>query len=274
MRDIPKITPRSIGSDLEIFSIFYEVPIFGGIPVNSFLLRAQQPVLVDTGFVAGADAYLDALKSRIDLRDLRWIWLSHADPDHVGSLRAVLDAAPQAKLVTTFLGLGHLGLSGDLPPERVHLLNPGQRLDVGDRDLLAVHPCVYDSPETTGFLDTKTRVLFSADQMGAVLDGPALNAADIPTKALRDGVVLWATVDAPWLAGIREEAFDADLKKLHDLAPTAVLSSHLPPAFGMLDTLIDYLRAARTAPPFVGPDQAELMKALATPPPAAPEVHA
>lgn len=39
-------------------------------------------------------------------------------------------------MITTFLGMGKMGLHG-LPVERVHLLNPGQRLAVGDRELVA-----------------------------------------------------------------------------------------------------------------------------------------
>ncbi len=37
---------------------------------------------------------MNQLQSLLDLRDLRWIWLTHIDADHIGNLRAVLDAAP------------------------------------------------------------------------------------------------------------------------------------------------------------------------------------
>jgi len=172
--------------------------------------------------------------------------------------------------VTTFLGLGKLGLYGPIPPERVYLVNPGQRLDVGDRELLAMRPPTYDAPETTGFFDTRTGTLFSADSFGALLSAQAERANDLTPKALQDGVVTWATIDSPWLAATDPATHEARLAAIHDLAPPVVLSSHLPPAFGMTDALLDVMRAARTAPPWVGPDQKALTEMLASAPAAAP----
>ena len=83
-----------------------EIPGLGFLPVNAYLLRAQQPVLVDTGMGASKRAFLDALWSEVDPADLRWIYLTHPDRDHTGSLMEVLAAAPSARLVTTFLGMG------------------------------------------------------------------------------------------------------------------------------------------------------------------------
>lgn len=274
MEPSQKITARRIGADVEVIGSFYEVPGLGVLPINSFLLRSAEPVWIDTGYVAAGPAYLDALCAAIDPRDLRWIWLTHADPDHVGALRAVLEAAPRARLVTTFLGLGKLGLSEPIPPARVRLLNPGQRLDVGDRELVAVRPATFDSPETTGAQDTETGTFFSADSFGAVLSAPALDAADVPASALRDGMITWATIDAPWLAWLRPDAFARELARVRSLGAPLVLSTHLPPARGITERLLDVLRDARTAPPWVGPDQAALEEMLARAPEGAPRVSA
>lgn len=250
-------------ADTEVLSTFYPVPGFGLLPINAFLLRAAEPVLVDAGVLALRSAFLAALEDSVDLDDLRWIWLTHTDPDHLGCLDEVLAAAPQARVVTTFLGMGKLGLSRAVPPERVLLLNPGQTLDVGDRRLRAVKPPSYDAPETTGMYDEKTRALFSSDCFGALLAEPADAASAIEPKALRDGLVTWATVDAPWLSSVDPARFEAAVRSLEELRPAFVLSSHLPPAAGMFDTLAAHLREARTAPPFVGPDQKALSDMLA-----------
>lgn len=269
------ITVRHVGgADAEVLSTVYPVPGLGIVPVNAYLLRAREPVLVDTGAIVFHDEYLDALRSTIDLGEVRWIYLTHTDADHIGCLRDVLDAAPRARVVTTFLGLGKLGLHRSLPPERAYLLNPGQRLSIGDRELCALRPPIFDAPETTAFVDSKTGVLFSSDCFGAVLSAPAENAADIPPAALREGAVLWATVDSPWLANVPEEAVDAKLAEVRALAPPIVLSSHLPPAFGMLDVLLEHVASARTAAPFVGPDQRALASILASVATTAEPAHA
>lgn len=253
---------QSLPGETTVLRALTPVPGLGVLPVNAFLIKAAEPVLVDTGLAASREPLMENLRRLVDLQDLRWIWLTHTDADHVGNLAAVLDEAPRARLVTTLLGMGKLGLLG-LPLERCHLLNPGQRLAVGDRELLAVKPPSFDAPETTGLLDSHSEALYSADCFGALLDQPYETAADIPATDLEDGLVTWAGVDAPWLHQVDEMRFGRTAAAIRNLRPRAVLSSHLPPAIGILDTLLGHLDAARDALQFVGPDQAELERMLA-----------
>jgi flavorubredoxin len=243
---------------VSILPSHFSVPGLGVIPVNAYLIKARAPVLVDTGLHADSDDFLAALRSLIDPRDLRWIWLTHTDQDHVGSLRRLLDEAPRAKVVTSFLGAGKLALVAPLAPERVYLLNPGQSLDVGERTLTAVRPPAYDAPETTGLYDGKSGVFFSSDCFGAVLAAPAQDAADLARETLRERQTLWATIDAPWLHSANEAWLAKALGSVRQMSPSAIFSSHLPPAFGMTEPLLGALSAARSAAPFVGPDQAAL----------------
>jgi flavorubredoxin len=207
---------------------------------------------------------MDLLRSVIDLRDLKWIWITHTDQDHIGSLHRLLNEAPQLRVITTFLGMGKMGLFAPLPPERVYLLNPGQSLDVGDRRLTAVKPPTFDAPETTGLYDDKSGAFFSSDCFGAVLPGlEAEDAADIDRKELIEGQTLWATVDAPWLCNVDEASFARALNEVREMAPRIVLSNHLPPAREMTEQLLATLAGARTRAPFVGPAQEDFQAMLA-----------
>jgi hypothetical protein len=246
-----------VAPDIQSLVSYLPVPGFGVLPVNAFVIKAAQPVLVDTGLAALRQDFLQSLRSIIDPQDLRWIWLTHMDPDHVGNLQAVLDEAPNARVITTYLGMGKLGLL-QLPVDRVHLLNPGQCLDVGNRQLTSIAPPCFDAPETCGFFDDRSGALFSADCFGALLSEPVQNAADIAAADLREGLVAWSTVDAPWLHMIDQFKFGEALKSVSRLNPNFVLSNHLPPAEQMTDTLLAHLAAAQDAPRFVGPDQAML----------------
>jgi hypothetical protein len=95
---------------------------------------------------------------------------------------------------------------------------------------------------------------------------PAENASDIAAADLREGLIMWATVDAPWLHVVDEGRFGESLGAVQNLEPGVILSSHLPPATGMTETLLQHLAAARTAPRFVGPDQAALERMLSEKP--------
>jgi flavorubredoxin len=253
---------RTVGTDTELLPAYVPLPGLGVLPVNAFLIRSREPVLVDTGLAALRDDFMPALRQLIDPADLRWIWITHADADHVGNLRAVLAEAPRARIVTNYLGLGKLSLQ-QLPLERTFLLNPGQVLQVGDRELLAHRPPMYDAPETMGLFDTRSRQLISSDCFGAVMKGPAESASSVPAAALRAGMTLWASIDAPWLARVSRDHLVDTFRALQHLSPRMILSSHLPPAVGMDTVLFDCVIAAREAPTFVGPDQAAVERAMA-----------
>ena len=136
----------------------------------------------------------------IDPADLAWIWLTHDDADHTGSLQTVLDLAPQAKLATHGLGALRMNTCWPVPLDRVHAVAAGDRLDVGDRILRALRPPTYDNPMSTGFFDESTATFFSVDSFGAILPGSVPGRSPtVPRRSCVGGMVAWATFDSPWL---------------------------------------------------------------------------
>lgn len=257
-----------IGRDISVLSDHMEVPGIGFIPVNAFVLHAAEPVVVDTGLSLPGRGFMDALGSVIDPRDVQWIWLTHPDRDHTGGLFDLLEAAPRARVITTFMGMGIMSTARPLPMDRVYLLNPGQTLDVGDRGLTAFRPPLFDNPATVGFLDDLTGACFSSDCFGAPM--PTAELASCPdvgyaaTDAVRAGQLLWASVDSPWVHTVDQAKYQAGLAPLRAFDPPVILSTHLPPAAGRTADFLDMLVAAPDVPPFVGPDQAALEQMLAT----------
>jgi flavorubredoxin len=257
--DIPTMFETyEAASDIQVISSYFPLPGFGILPVNAFVLKADEPVLVDTGLVPLSDQFMEKLSSVIDPYDLHWLWLTHTDQDHIGSLMHILEAAPKLRVITTFLGLGKMSLFRPLPMDRVYLLNPGQSIKVGDRILTAIKPPSYDAPETTGFYDSKSGAFFSSDCFGALMSEPAENASEVGAEKLREGLLLWATVDAPWLAMIDKALFDGALDRIRQMSPKLILSGHLPAARMMTEELLGYLGSVPITKPFIGPDQQAL----------------
>jgi glyoxylase-like metal-dependent hydrolase (beta-lactamase superfamily II) len=260
------IGAKRVAPDTTTFRSFAPIPGLGILPVNAHLIHAKEPVLVDTSWVGVSTPYLEALQKEIDPADLKWIWISHTDLDHVFNLDAVMKLAPNAKVVIAGLGAAKFGLRGDFDMSRLHILEAGQRLDVGDRELVSLKPVIYDAPETNGFFDTKTRVLFSADAFGALVDAPYEETVAIPAGVLRDGQTAWASVDAPWLGWADKAAFGALLSDVQKLDPATIISGHLPATSGsMIRTVLGNLLGAMSAGRFKGPDRDTIEQLLFTP---------
>jgi hypothetical protein len=259
------VNVTSHADGVDIISSVVTIPSIGSIPINAFVVHGSSPLLVDTGSIVDSDAFMDALRSVVDPADLEWIWLTHTDFDHIGSLHRLLAENPRVRVITSFLGVGIMGLFDPLPMDRVYLVNPGQTVTVGERTLTAVKPPAFDNPITTGFHDSQTGAFFSADCFGAVLDEVPANAADVPADRLREGQVLWTTADSSWMHLVDGARLARRLDAVRRMEPTTIFSAHLPPAPGHLtDRLLDALAAVPNAAPFVGPDQAALEEMMAT----------
>lgn len=253
--------------DVTVLNDYAEIPGLGFLPVNAFVLHAEQPVVIDTGLSTADKDFLSALAEVLDPADVRWLWITHPDRDHTGGLWNLLQATPTARLVTTFIGLGIMSCEWAIPLDRVFLLNPGQVLDIGDRRLHAFRPPLFDNPATTGFLDDRTGALISSDCFGAPM--PTTELATSPDvravgAGLRDLQLLWASVDSPWVHQVDPARFRTTVDPVRAMGASAVFSTHLPPIPQPDDSLFETVLLAPRTTPFVGPDQAALEALLAT----------
>lgn len=217
---------QPLGSMWSALPAWMPIPGLGVLANNAFVHAGREPLLVDTGAGMFGDAFVDALGSVVDPADLRWIWLSHADPDHTGNLARMLELAPQARVLVGLLSQAKLQLSG-MDVSRFQVLMPGDEIEIGGRRLRAVRPPCYDAPETLGFLD-QTGVLYAVDTFGAVLPTAAASLDEIDDATLRDGLVTWGAIDAPWQADLEPTLRTRRFGAVERLAPERVLTAHLP----------------------------------------------
>ena len=220
--------------DIESIPAHFPIPATGFLPINAFVIKAVEPVLVDTGMGIESQSFMQTLASVIDPRDLRWIWLTHDDADHTGSLREILAEAPRARLVANSLAVLRLNSVWSVPMSRVYWLNPGESINVGDRTLTAVRPPLFDNPTTIGLFDSKSEALFSADCFGAIMPSQTFTLDDIPPNDLAQGMISWASADSPWLHMVAPDLFGRSLDKIRQMAPKMIFSAHLPPAYGKI----------------------------------------
>ncbi|MFN0091744.1 MAG: MBL fold metallo-hydrolase [Acidimicrobiales bacterium] len=234
------------------------------IPLNSMVITGAEPVIVDTGNELSRREWLDAAFSIVEPADVRWIFLSHDDHDHIGNLTAVLDLCPAATLVTTMFTVERTARALLLPVERMRWINSGESFDAGDRTLVALRPPVFDSPVTRGLFDAKTGVYWAVDTFAALAPGFVTDAADTPHELWEESLLQFNRMVSPWHAMLDPAKFDAVVDAAARLGATTVASGHSAPLRGeRLQEAFTLLRRLPHLPEAELPSQSDLDALLA-----------
>jgi flavorubredoxin len=250
----------------------FPLPGVGILYMNAAVIRAAEPVLVDTGAPLFRDEYLEAAFSLVDPDDVRWIYLSHDDRDHSGNVMHLLERCPNAQVVTNAVGSGRMSEEFHLPMNRVRWVNDGEAWSAGDRTFTAVRPPLFDSPATRGLWDPKTGVYFASDCFGAAVPTACQEIGDLPRDAWEQGFAWFNRVNHPWHELVDPAKFARALDRVRRLEPRAIVSYHGPHARGRCEDLLQLAaRVAEMAPPAL-PTHADLELMLAGAPSGAPTV--
>ena len=234
------------------------------LPVNSLLIRGREPIVVDTGAPIHREHWLEQVFGLVDPADIRWIFLSHEDGDHVGGLDTVLEAAPQATLVMNFFSTERRALETPVPIERSIWREPGQSFDAGDRRLHLILPPIFDGPATRGLFDEKTGVLWAVDTFAAATTGAVHRVEDIPKELYDETFMLFNSMVSPWHQWLDPKRYDQHVDAVEALAPSAVASAHGAVLTGnAIHDAFDRVRTLAGAPRLAPPGQELLDEILA-----------
>lgn len=239
------------------------VPGMGELPTNAMVIRGAQPMLLDTLAIVHRETYLKEAFKIVDPKDVRWLFISHEDRDHTGSIMQVLEQCPNARLITTFLGLGKLGEEFSIPPQRCYFLNDGDTLDIGDRKVTAIRPPLWDSSATRGLWDPKTSVYFSADCFGVVMANTPQFTDEMPKKDFEDAFFWMNRANHIWFEHVKQSAIDAGIDKVVKLGSKVVVSGHGPTERKDTAGFCKMLSRIGGMPQVQMPSQAEFEKMLA-----------
>lgn len=175
----------------------------------------------------------------------------------------MLEAAPQAKFYTQFVGLARLETALHLPIDRVWIFNPGQTFTHGGRELAVLRPPLFDSPATNAYFDSQSGVLMIADSLRALILSPAQDVGDMGDAAFDDGFFLFNRLNHPWFQFIDPAKFENPPEEIHRLEPDVIGSCHAPMARGRTKANLEAMSKIPFMDPGPLPDQAALDSILA-----------
>lgn len=258
--------PLRIANDTYLIrSMFGEGEGPVAVYVNSLVIAGREPIVVDTGTLTNREQWMADVFSIVDPADIRYVFLSHDDHDHVGNLVPLLEAAPQATLVTSWFSQERLAGDLHVPAERTRWLNDGDTFDAGGRTLALVRPPLYDAPTTRGLYDAATGVYWAVDTYGTPVATPTDDVDALDRDFWDEQFIAFNRLNSPWHAIVDPALFAQQVARIERLAPNVIASAHGPviTATNVLEAHRKMRRVAGGEPTPV-PTQADLDALLAS----------
>lgn len=148
-------------------------PLEKGVAYNSYLINDDKVVLVDTVKFNKTDQYIDKIKQIIGDRQVDYLVVNHMEPDHSGSMLAVIANYPNIKIVGNKKTFEFITNFYSIDPSFFFEIKEGDVLDCGQHQLKFYLTPMIHWPETMMTYDMTTKTLFSMDAFGGfgALDG-------------------------------------------------------------------------------------------------------
>lgn len=151
--------------EIDLFESQYIVP--NGVSYNSYLIMDEKIALMDTVDARKTDEWLLRVKEELAGNAPDYLVISHLEPDHAGSIAAIVSAYPEMKLVgnaKTFSMLPQF-FKLDIEDKKV-VVAEGETLCLGQHTLQFFMAPMVHWPEVMVTYEQTEKVLFSADGFG------------------------------------------------------------------------------------------------------------
>lgn len=136
-----------------------------GTTYNSYLIDAEKKTIIDTSKDKFEQEYLEKVKAVVNPAEISYIILNHTEPDHSGNLRALLEIAPDAKVVGSGNAIRYLQDMIGPDFEYIQVKN-GDELDLGNKTLKFIGAPNLHWPDTIYTYLVEDKLLFTCDSFG------------------------------------------------------------------------------------------------------------
>ena len=150
--------------DIIAFDIVMETKY--GTTYNSYFIDAEKKAVIETVKEKYWPVFKEKLLSLGDPSEIEYIVCNHTEPDHSGSLKYLLELAPNATVVGSGQALTYLGEMMDRPFKSMKVRD-GDVIDLGNKKLRVIAAPNLHWPDTIYTYLEEEGLLFTCDSFGA-----------------------------------------------------------------------------------------------------------
>lgn len=150
--------------ELVTFDIVMETKY--GTTYNSYFIEAEKKAIVDTVKEKYWPAFKEKLLALTDPSQIEYIICNHTEPDHSGSLKHLLQIAPQATVVGSGQAITYLGEMVDRPFQSLKVKD-GDTIDLGNKKIRVIGAPNLHWPDSIYTYLEEDGLLFTCDSFGA-----------------------------------------------------------------------------------------------------------
>ena len=175
-----------------------EFTTVNGSSYNSYLIKDEKTVLIDTAWLPYDKEFVSKLKQDIDLTKIDAIIALHGEVDHSGALIELMREIPQVPIYCTANGVK--SIKGQYHKDwNFQVVKTGDTLNLGEKTLTFIEAPMLHWPDTMfAYLD-KENVLFSSDGFGQHLASEYLYADEVEQDILyKEALKYYANILAPF----------------------------------------------------------------------------
>lgn len=136
-----------------------------GSSYNSYLIRDEKNVLIDTVWKPFNHEFIAKLQKEIDLNKIDYIVANHGEPDHSSGLAELMKFIPDTPIICTANGVK--SLRGQYHQDwNFQTVKTGDKINIGSQELIFVEAPMLHWPDTMFTYLTGDAILFSNDAFG------------------------------------------------------------------------------------------------------------
>lgn len=175
--------------NIDLFEAQY--PVSHGISYNSYIIEDEHIAIVDTVDRRVCGEWLAKVRMKLDGRAPSYLIVNHTEPDHSGSIRALLEQYPGIRVVASAKALAMLAnFFEDIDFEaRSMAIADNGTLALGRTALRFITAPMVHWPEVIVTLDETDGVLFSADAFGSFATASCPEAWDTEARRYYTNIV-------------------------------------------------------------------------------------